>query len=52
MGCGPSQDTAPAQKQGLTIYGDYYSADTCALLAILHKCETANTFELIDSFNE
>ena len=41
MGCGPSQDTAPAGgAKELVIYGDYYSADTCALLAILEKCET------------
>ena len=53
MGCGPSQDTAPAAtKQGMTVYGDYYCADTCALIAMLKKCEADFKFELIDSFNK
>lgn len=38
MGCGPSENMAPGGDQKLKIWGDFFSQDTRALLAI---CEIA-----------
>ena len=38
MGCGPSENIAPSSHK-LKIWGDYFSQDTRALLAV---CEIAN----------
>ena len=53
MGCGPAQPEAPEAKgnKGITIYGDYFSADTRALIVMCDIAEIEYTLEMIDTLN-
>ena len=51
MGCGPSENQSPAvgKDNKLRIYGDFFSADTRALIAICQMANIEHNFELIDT---
>ena len=39
MGCGPSENLAVSKNDKITIYGDYFSSDTRAILAACKYAE-------------
>ena len=54
MGCGPAQPEAPDArngKQALVIYGDYFSADTRALVAMCKMAGIEHTLEVVDTLD-
>ena len=54
MGCGPAQPEAPDarnNKQAITIYGDYFSADTRALVAMCKMAGIEFTLEMVDTLD-
>ena len=54
MGCGPAQPEAPDARPGtsFTVHGDYFSADTRALLAICEMADVPVTFQVVDTLEK
>ena len=53
--CGGASQVAltpgiPEHQHTLTIYGDYFNADTRALLAVCLMADVEHTFALVDCF--
>ena len=51
MGCGPSENVAPGSNK-ITIWGDYFSQDTRALLAICEMASADIDFRQIDTLKK
>ena len=51
MGCGPSENIAPG-SQKLKIWGDYFSQDTRALLAICDMASADIEFVQVDTLSK
>lgn len=52
MGCGPAQPEAPHKDQAsnaLIIYGDHFSADTRALVAICEMAGVEHELKVVDT---
>ena len=49
MGCGPSEDVGVQKNTKLTIYGDYFSSDTRAILIACKYAEVDYELKLVNT---
>jgi len=52
MGCGPSEDVGNVGPSKLKVYGDYFSADTRAILAVCNYAGVEHEFIEIDTLTK